>query len=1855
MTTATYSAGTAYLSVVPSFVGIEDAFRRQVRDMAQAADRELAQGMARGLREANRQARDTGKQGGRDYAGAYADEARRGLEKAWKSLPEPQPGVNLRKWDRALATIRGEMQQLSQQRIGIDIDRETFDRALADFRQRLENLRDTVQGRNSAIGFYNADQAASALSALEDFNREAVRRAQQGGDDAGSAFTERMAKVLRSGIGAVPEIEITADSTDAERAIAELRARMVTLQDQRIGIDIDAGAAYAEIRAIVAELNRLDRTDVRVDIRTNAHEAAAGMNQFVQQAEQAGRGVENIGASSNFSLSRLEYLIALGASLGTSIVPAALAAAGAVGMIGTSALAALSGVGVFALGISGVSDAVKALNGYAQDQAKSAQSVDQANQRVSSSTNQVRMAQMALENTRRNVAEGAADSARRVADAERSVGEARRQAAIDAQDAARAVRDARKAAQEAEEEISDARRQAARDLAEANRQVRDAQRDVTEAEADARDVRLSLNEALQEAVRNMAELDTALKRNEVDQQKAVTAQLKALEELNALKTNPRATEVELRQAKDAYDEQTVRIEELKNKHKELAADKANYDKKGVEGDKEVIAARKRIAEADQQVADAREKLAREQDQRRETELRGQERIEDAQDRAAKSQEAVGRAILQQRETELRAQQRISDAERQVSDARRQQQRQRADGEYQILQASNSLTQAQAAQSQAWDKVGTSGGAALEKLNEAMAELSPAGQEFAKFLFGLKDDLAGLRAAAAEPLLPDLQTAISMLLKYLPNVEKFVGKVADVMGDLAIKTVQALDSPTWQRFFGYVDETAVPSLQQLWEIGNNLTQGLLNLFLALTPFNDQVGTGLVGLSRDFALWAERLDKTQGYQDFLDYVSENGPRVVHFLGEVGELFIELVKAAAPLGSVVLRVLTLLVDALNSLPEGAMTGLVLGIGALAAGFTLLGGIMRTLKLKKELSEIFGPRTTAMVQQYAIDTGRATNETGRFGKATAAMSGIAQATRDKVAGLGGAINSLGGRLVSEQSLGPLSRGMDQVRTSSLQAATALNGPGGVAGAVQSAQRNIVGLATAGEVAARQGLGRFRQSVMDIAAATHGPGGLAAGAQVAAGQVGGLARSASGAATAIGTKLMSGMGSAVAFMGGPWGVALAGATLAIGYFTSKSAEQKTRVDTLKSALSSLVGEYQNLARDGKAAGAEAEAAFRNIVRQNPELQDAVVQLDQLGINFDDMMKAATSGDPSAVLSALDAEIKRLNDESRTPGNFFDIFDNQDRSDRIDELYAMRDAFDENSKALHRASEAEGVLTASSERSVAMSKIVQSNTGATTVQLAGMATAWDTNQDKINQLNGILGNFGDNASAAGRRADDLTAAIERQYGAAINANEANERWSSTLLDLTESVSTNGKTLDINSRAGLANRDAIQRAAQAARDMFVEEVRAGGKLPEVTAKHQDRINKLKAEADRLGLTKSETNKLIDTYGKIDPSITTKYSTQNFNQVFEQAKKLQFAQVMLELGITDPKEAEARWKRQNAIMTGNYPTGSGGTSKATGGAIAGPGTTTSDDVLIWASNDEHMLTAAEVKAAGGHEAIYAWRRQLMADRQIPAPWDLPQHATGGAIGRPQRAPDKTLNTLPPQYHVRGYQGGGNIIAPFIVEFGGTKLPTMAQAMAAAEDRPGFSGALGSSGGGQGYQWQMKVLRQQFPGLELISGYRKGSRTLSGNLSWHARGRAVDVPPKRKVAEWIAGNYGKNTLELITPWRDLMLYKGKHHKFSPAVERQHGVGSAGNDHVHWAFDQGGYLPPGASNVVNATGKPEPILTSNQWKTIETFVNQGMAAGGGRNTQNYYEFRDTTLDANWVRAQQQRDDTMNRVDRAY
>lgn len=390
--------------------------------------------------------------------------------------------------------------------------------------------------------------------------------------------------------------------------------------------------------------------------------------------------------------------------------------------------------------------------------------------------------------------------------------------------------------------------------------------------------------------------------------------------------------------------------------------------------------------------------------------------------------------------------------------------------------------------------------------------------------------------------------------------------------------------------------------------------------------------------------------------------------------------------------------------------------------------------------------------------------------------------------------------------------------------------------------------------------------------------------------------------------------------------------------------------------------------------------------------------------------------------------------------------------------------------------------------------------------------------------------------AAAMRGEKLKSVMDSLYGAAIRQTDANEDYEASWDDLSEAVKANGRTLDIHTKAGRSNRDALQALLRTSNEMYVADITAGVQVNVATKRHKDRTAAVKEEARRVGLNKEATQELITTYGKIPPKKTTDMILTGVNKVVDALRDLYVFQRALAEGQTiSGMLAILRKEKGPAKKYGGY---------AHGGFYDGmlPGRPSSVDNLtgVGPRGDTFGL-------AGGEFIVNA--RQTAKHRR-----------TLDAINRGQD----------------GFADGGFYPVdtsrrwPYRIDGSHTKIPSRA-AVESKVTPPGPSGHVSD--------WIVRVVRQAFPGMAVLSKDRPGARTLSGNVSYHARGRAVDFPPSRPLAEWWNLKYKARTKELITPWNDLNIHNGRRHAYSGAVYRQHNF-AGGNAHDHIAMLNGGVI---------------------------------------------------------------------------
>lgn len=226
-----------------------------------------------------------------------------------------------------------------------------------------------------------------------------------------------------------------------------------------------------------------------------------------------------------------------------------------------------------------------------------------------------------------------------------------------------------------------------------------------------------------------------------------------------------------------------------------------------------------------------------------------------------------------------------------------------------------------------------------KLQEKMETLGPAGQEFVFFLQSVRPELQELQNIAQEGLFPGMEDGINELLDLEPQLHSLIGTISGTLGDLMADAGANLNDPSWVRFFEYLDREATPTLDAMGRSLGNFVEGFANMMVEFDPMADSFTQGMLENSRAFREWTEGLESNESFQDFVDYIRDSGPQAMETLGALGNALVQLVKAAAPVGSALLPVLEGVADTFAAIADSsvgpALVAAAAGVGAPGVGW--------------------------------------------------------------------------------------------------------------------------------------------------------------------------------------------------------------------------------------------------------------------------------------------------------------------------------------------------------------------------------------------------------------------------------------------------------------------------------------------------------------------------------------------------------------------------------------------------------------------------------------------------------------------------------------------------------------------------------------------------------------------------------------------------------------------------------------------------------------------------------------------------------------------------------------------------------
>lgn len=136
------------------------------------------------------------------------------------------------------------------------------------------------------------------------------------------------------------------------------------------------------------------------------------------------------------------------------------------------------------------------------------------------------------------------------------------------------------------------------------------------------------------------------------------------------------------------------------------------------------------------------------------------------------------------------------------------------------------------------------------------------------------------------------------------------------------------------------------------------------------------------------------------------------------------------------------------------------------------------------------------------------------------------------------------------------------------------------------------------------------------------------------------------------------------------------------------------------------------------------------------------------------------------------------------------------------------------------------------------------------------------------QLSRKMDDQAEAARANAKAIEQVTKMVNEYYEAILLPLDAEERWEAAIDGVTDSVKENGRTLDVHTAAGRANRDAIEEAVSAAKHQL--------DVGQITEQQYLReIDYLERRAAKLGLNRAEVEKLVGAFKTLPSKLTTDY--------------------------------------------------------------------------------------------------------------------------------------------------------------------------------------------------------------------------------------------------------------------------------------------------------------------------------------------------------------------------------------------
>jgi len=389
-------------------------------------------------------------------------------------------------------------------------------------------------------------------------------------------------------------------------------------------------------------------------------------------------------------------------------------------------------------------------------------------------------------------------------------------------DNADAIKNALEQVEDARERLALAYEDAAERTADANNKIIDAENDYIDAQIDSAKAANELSKAREEALEDLQQLRFETEDAAISEAKARIEFEKSRESLQRVQDLPPNSRAR-REAELAFAEADLNLRRAIDTNADLKKAESAATSAGVEGSGKVLSAKEELANARQKEADAANAVA--------------EAVADA----AKVERDSLRSIANAQKDLLKALEKVEDAKK-------------------------------------------SGAAGSDAYADALKKLSPAAQDFVRYMVGtFIPTLKEIKDVAATNLFPKLTKALETLRTKLFTEEfkKRIGGTASVLGDVSIELADIVTETNNIRRLNTVWETNDGLIKNFGGAVGNLYEGFLTLLSAASP-----------LITEFGKWTEKI--TESWKESITAKEKTG--------ELAKTFDKAGEAAKKIGTII-----------------------------------------------------------------------------------------------------------------------------------------------------------------------------------------------------------------------------------------------------------------------------------------------------------------------------------------------------------------------------------------------------------------------------------------------------------------------------------------------------------------------------------------------------------------------------------------------------------------------------------------------------------------------------------------------------------------------------------------------------------------------------------------------------------------------------------------------------------------------------------------------------------------------------------------------------------------------------------------